>query len=139
MRPLLTAATLACTLLLSGCAGMTGGLAPYHKTVTEAQLIGTWKGDCHSTLTVRANHGLDATGFPTAADATKLTITSRASGTGDWQIFPGAGDTPATLQISVGATTAGLDFAASSDGSLELTAAVGDPDNGVSCRFTQAR
>ncbi|MEU7965417.1 hypothetical protein AB0D09_18335 [Streptomyces sp. NPDC049097] len=137
------AIALGCALLLSGCAGLSGGLPPYGKPVTQAQLVGMWKGSwrniCHATLMLRSDHSLSATGFPTDDDdAHRLEAIRRVSGTGTWMISPGVdkGDPP-TLDLTIGATGDSLDFAAGHGGTLVLAATIGDPDDGVGCRFTR--
>ncbi|MFJ3233521.1 hypothetical protein [Streptomyces sp. NPDC086787] len=141
MRPrFLAAAALAlgCALPLSGCAAMTGELAPYKKPVSEAQLVGTWNGDCDAKLVIGSDHKLTTTGFPTGADSQTLKITSRFTGSGSWAMVERFGDLPAHVNLDLDNTPNDLDYAAGHDGSLVLAVTVGDPNDGVGCRFTPA-
>ncbi|AUG80806.1 hypothetical protein CFP65_6139 [Kitasatospora sp. MMS16-BH015] len=134
---LLAVALLPVLLGASGCAYLTGGLGPYGKPVTAGQLIGTWTGDCASTLVLRPDLTLTATGFPLEFDEHDQ-ISTRTSGAGQWTVP--TGDTahpPERLPVSIGQHGYEVDLAMGAHGALVLAVTVGDPDEGVGCRYTR--
>ncbi|MER5636790.1 hypothetical protein ABT095_07540 [Kitasatospora sp. NPDC002227] len=131
------AVVLTAVLGLTGCAALTGGLELYGKPVTLDQLTGTWTGDCDSTLVLGPGQAITVKDFPAAEE--DLKITTRFSGTGSWEFEAVLqGETPTSLHVAVGTHRGVVDLAKSSHGELVLAVTVGDPDEGVGCRYTHS-
>ncbi|MFF7082119.1 hypothetical protein [Streptomyces lavendulae] len=115
---------------------MDGSLAGDTTPLTDSRVVGTWNGtNCPATLTIDADHSARVTGFPVASDGSKVTKT--VAGEGSWKIEPAVGHTLSRLSLTIG--SAGHEAASGKDGSTTvLFVTVGDPDDGVACRYTRS-
>ncbi|MER7343695.1 hypothetical protein ABT403_38540 [Streptomyces sp. NPDC000075] len=99
--------------------------------------MGTWNGtNCTATLTINADHSAQVTGFPVDSDGSKVTKT--VDGDGSWKLGP-AGDDAGPHRLSLTMGSSGHEVESGKDGSTTvLFVMVGDPDDGVACRYLRA-
>ncbi|MEU3910940.1 hypothetical protein [Streptomyces sp. NPDC029721] len=102
--------------------------------LTDSRVVGTWNGtNCPATLTINADHSARVTGFPVDTDGSK--VTRSVAGDGSWKIDPAV--VPQRLSLTIG--SAGHEVGSGKDGSTTvLYVTVGDPDDGVACRYLRS-